>query len=63
MVKTSYDPRHDFKESMREMVAAKALRTPSQLQQLLQCYLSLNAPHYHPTIVKAFHELCSQLFN
>ncbi|KAI5078132.1 hypothetical protein GOP47_0007956 [Adiantum capillus-veneris] len=62
MVKSSYDPRRDFKESMLEMVAAKQLRAPRQLQQLLQCYLSLNPQHYHPTIIKVFHELCSELF-
>ncbi|MCO5587153.1 hypothetical protein L7F22_041100 [Adiantum nelumboides] len=62
MVKSSYDPRRDFKESMLEMVAAKRLRAPCQLQQLLQCYLSLNPSHYHPIIIKVFHELCSELF-
>lgn len=63
MVKSSYDPKRDFKESMLEMVVAKRLRAPRQLQQLLQCYLSLNPSHYHPTIIKVFHELCSELFN
>eukprot|EP00250_Pteridium_aquilinum_P014061 c21757_g1_i2 orf=324-2216(+) len=63
MVKSSYDPKRDFKESMLEMVVAKRLCAPRQLQQLLQCYLSLNPSHYHPTIIKVFHELCSELFN
>lgn len=63
MVKSSYDPHHDFKESMVEMVVAKRLRDPRQLQQLLQCYLSLNPEEYHTTIIKVFHELCSDLFH
>ena len=63
MVKSSYDPHHDFKESMVEMVVAKGLRGRRPLQQLLQCYLSLNPEEYHPTIVKVFHELCSELFH
>lgn len=63
MVKSSYDPHHDFKESMVEMVVAKRLRGPLQLQQLLQCYLSLNPEEYHTTIIKVFHELCSDLLH
>lgn len=62
MVKSSYDPQQDFKESMVEMVLAKQLNTSEDLQQLLECYLSLNSEEYHDIIVQVFHEVWSDLF-
>lgn len=62
MVKSSYNPQRDFKESMMEMVLTKQLRRSEDLEQLLQCYLSLNAEQYHHIIVEGFQEVCADLF-
>ncbi|MCO5614438.1 hypothetical protein L7F22_068720 [Adiantum nelumboides] len=62
MVKCSNNPSQDFKESMMEMVLHKKLHESLDLVELLQCYLSLNAPCYHDIIVKAFIDLWSDLF-
>ena len=61
MVKSSFDPRKDFKKSMVEMVIAKGLRGHDQLQELLQCYLSLNPHKYRNTIIEVFRELCCEI--
>jgi uncharacterized protein (TIGR01568 family) len=61
MVKSSYNPHRDFKESMLEMVMAQGLGGRCQLQQLLHYYLSLNSDDFHPTIVNVFNELCCEL--
>ncbi|MCO5572189.1 hypothetical protein L7F22_025940 [Adiantum nelumboides] len=62
MVKCSNNPSQDFKESMMEMVLHKKLQESLDLVELLQCYLSLNAPCYHDIIVKAFIDLWSDHF-
>ncbi|KAH7436105.1 hypothetical protein KP509_05G002600 [Ceratopteris richardii] len=62
MVKCSYDPRHDFRESMVEMIMEKGLHTSHDMVELLQCYLTLNAEAYHDTIVKVFTEVWSEMF-
>lgn len=62
MVKSSYDPKHDFKESMVEMIMEKDLHTSHDMVELLQCYLTLNADAYHDTIVKVFTEVWSEMF-
>ncbi|MCO5605268.1 hypothetical protein L7F22_059448 [Adiantum nelumboides] len=62
MVKCSYDPGHDFKESMMEMIMEKALHSSHNMVELLQCYLALNADAYHDTIVKVFTEVWSEMF-
>ena len=63
MVKSSFDPRKDFKNSMVEMVTAKGLRGHDQLQELLQCYLSLNPHKYRNTIIEVFRELCCEILH
>ncbi|KAI5077136.1 hypothetical protein GOP47_0006960 [Adiantum capillus-veneris] len=62
MVKCSYDPRHDFKESMVEMIMEKGLHSSHDMVELLQCYLTLNGDVYHDTIVKVFTEVWSEMF-
>ncbi|MCO5570575.1 hypothetical protein L7F22_024300 [Adiantum nelumboides] len=62
MVKCSYDPRHDFKESMMEMIMEKGLHSSHDMVELLQCYLALNADAYHDTIVKVFTKVWSEMF-
>jgi uncharacterized protein (TIGR01568 family) len=54
VVKESADPEEDFLESMAEMVAANGVRSPRGLEELLACYLALNAADHHRAIVVAF---------
>jgi uncharacterized protein (TIGR01568 family) len=62
LVKSSYDPRQDFKESMKEMMRARNLETAAQIVGLLCCYLALNSAPNHRTIVDAFNEVWCELF-
>jgi len=54
VAKESADPEEDFLESMAEMIAANGVRSPRGLEELLACYLALNAPDHHRAIVAAF---------
>lgn len=53
-MKESADPEEDFLESMAEMIAANDVRSPRDLEELLACYLALNAAEHHRAIVGAF---------
>jgi uncharacterized protein (TIGR01568 family) len=61
VVKTSRDPRRDFRESMEEMIAENAICTAADLEDLLACYLSLNAAEYHDLIVDVFEHIWAGL--
>jgi uncharacterized protein (TIGR01568 family) len=61
VVKTSRDPRRDFRESMEEMIAENAICTAADLEDLLACYLSLNAAEYHDLIVDVFEHIWARL--
>lgn len=63
IVKKSEDPYEDFKRSMMEMIFEKQMFEKNDLEQLLQCFLSLNAKHYHGVIVEAFSEIWKTLFS
>ncbi|XP_019193176.1 PREDICTED: transcription repressor OFP7-like [Ipomoea nil] len=54
IVKTSKDPYEDFKGSMVEMILEKQMFEKHDLEQLLQCFLSLNTRQYHGMIVEVF---------
>lgn len=54
MVKASAEPARDFRESMVEMVVGNGMRSPEDLLELLECYLSLNAREHHGVIMEAF---------
>ena len=54
VVKTSSDPEMDMAESMAEMVAANRIRSSEDLEELLACYLALNAAEHHRAVVAAF---------
>jgi uncharacterized protein (TIGR01568 family) len=62
LVKSSYNPYNDFKESMIEMIVEKDIRESRDLEELLQCYLSLNAVEYHALIVEVFTEVWCEIF-
>uniref|UniRef100_J3L5C4 Transcription repressor n=1 Tax=Oryza brachyantha TaxID=4533 RepID=J3L5C4_ORYBR len=61
VVKSSRDPRRDFRESMEEMIAENGIRTAADLEDLLACYLSLNAAEYHDLIVDVFEHIWANL--
>lgn len=57
IVKSSFDPKKDFMESMMEMIVENNIRASKDLEELLACYLSLNSVEYHDVIVKAFEQI------
>ncbi|PWA49880.1 ovate family protein 7 [Artemisia annua] len=57
VVKKSEDPYDDFKKSMMEMIMEKQMFEEHDLEQLLQCFLSLNSRFHHGVIVDAFSEI------
>ncbi|RAL49716.1 hypothetical protein DM860_002007 [Cuscuta australis] len=61
MVKSSFDPEQDFKDSMAEMITKMGIKSPEDLEELLACYLTLNCDHHHHIIIKAFREVWFQL--
>ncbi|KAJ4825275.1 hypothetical protein Tsubulata_038813 [Turnera subulata] len=62
IVKKSDDPYGDFKRSMLEMILEKQIFEVEALEELLQCFLSLNSRQYHGVIVQAFSEIWQVLF-
>ncbi|CAA0839574.1 Transcription repressor OFP7 [Striga hermonthica] len=62
VVKRSADPYEDFKSSMMDMILEKQMFDPTDLEQLLECFLSLNSRRYHWVIVQAFSEIWEALF-
>lgn len=62
VVKKSEDPYEDFKRSMMEMILEKQMSDEKDLEQLLHCFLSLNARQHHGAIVQAFAEIWETLF-
>lgn len=57
IVKASFDPEKDFRESMMEMIVENDIKAPKDLEDLLASYLSLNSVHYHHLIIKAFEQI------
>ncbi len=57
VVKSSFDPERDFRDSMVEMIVENNIRASKDLEDLLACYLSLNSNEYHDLIVKAFEQI------
>ncbi|GJN07938.1 hypothetical protein PR202_ga25814 [Eleusine coracana subsp. coracana] len=61
VVKTSSEPERELAESMAEMVAANGIRATEDLEELLACYLALNAAEHHRAVVAAFRRVWSHL--
>ncbi|CAH9135233.1 unnamed protein product [Cuscuta epithymum] len=57
VVKASFDPEKDFRESMIEMIVENKIRNSKDLEELLACYLSLNCEEYHSHIIEAFQQI------
>ncbi|KAG5396754.1 hypothetical protein IGI04_018568 [Brassica rapa subsp. trilocularis] len=64
VMKSSVDPKKDFRESMVEMIEENNIRASKDLEDLLACYLSLNPKEYHDLIIQKEEEKedhCSHL--
>ncbi|XVF29693.1 hypothetical protein REPUB_Repub15cG0144100 [Reevesia pubescens] len=57
VVKSSFDPQRDFRDSMVEMIMENNIRASKDLEDLLACYLSLNSDEYHDLIIKVFKQI------
>ncbi|XP_018500816.2 LOW QUALITY PROTEIN: transcription repressor OFP2 [Pyrus x bretschneideri] len=57
IVKSSFDPQRDFRESMVEMIMENNIKASKDLEDLLACYLSLNSDEYHEMIIKVFKQI------
>ncbi|KAK6917736.1 Ovate protein family, C-terminal [Dillenia turbinata] len=61
VVKCSFDPQQDFRDSMVEMITEKRIRRPDEMEELLACYLALNSDAYHDLIIKVFRQVWFEL--
>ncbi|KAK1407499.1 hypothetical protein QVD17_39115 [Tagetes erecta] len=62
VVRWSEHPQDDFKKSMLEMILEKQMFEAKDLEELLQCFLTLNSRDHHANIVAAFTEIWELLF-
>ncbi|XP_059635911.1 transcription repressor OFP8-like [Cornus florida] len=63
VVKCSSDPYNDFRTSMVEMIVEREIFGAKDLENLLQCFLSLNSYHHHRVIVEVYTEIWDALFS
>ncbi|XP_059664456.1 transcription repressor OFP5 [Cornus florida] len=61
VVKCSFDPQQDFRDSMVQMITEKGIRQAEELEELLACYLTLNSDQYHDLIIKVFRQVWFEL--
>lgn len=61
VVKCSFHPQQDFRDSMIEMISERRIRRPKELEELLACYLMLNSDKYHDVIIEVFRQLWFEL--
>ncbi|KAG8385392.1 hypothetical protein BUALT_Bualt03G0038300 [Buddleja alternifolia] len=61
VVKSSFNPEQDFRDSMVEMISQKGIYRPEELEELLACYLTLNCDEYHDIIIKVFQQVWFEL--
>ncbi|CAO2839272.1 unnamed protein product [Amaranthus hypochondriacus] len=60
--KDSNDPYVDFRQSMLQMIVENEIYTKDDLKQLLNCFLQLNCPTLHGTIIRVFTEIWNSFF-
>ncbi|KAK3432922.1 hypothetical protein EUGRSUZ_D00431, partial [Eucalyptus grandis] len=61
VVKCSYHPQRDFRESMMEMIVERRIRRTEDMEELLACYLTLNSDEHHELIIKVFRQVWFEL--
>ncbi|EPS73962.1 hypothetical protein M569_00800, partial [Genlisea aurea] len=57
VVKSSRDPRRDFRDSMVEMILENNLSESKEFEELLASYLALNSDEYHELIITVFKQI------
>jgi uncharacterized protein (TIGR01568 family) len=57
VIKCSSNPKQDFRDSMIEMIEEKQISKAEEMEELLACYLTLNADEYHDLIIKVFRQV------
>ncbi|KAI4298173.1 hypothetical protein L6164_031764 [Bauhinia variegata] len=57
VVKCSFNPQQDFRDSMVQMIKEKQISQPEEMEELLACYLTLNSDEYHDLIIKVFRQV------
>lgn len=62
VVKESADPLGDFRRSMLQMIVENEIVGGAELRDLLHRFLSLNSPHHHHLILRAFAEIWEEVF-
>lgn len=62
VVKQSEDPLSDFRQSMVQMIVENGIIAAEELRQMLRRFLTLNAPHHHDVILRAFAEIWNAVF-
>lgn len=62
VVKQSDDPLSDFRQSMLQMIVENGIVAGEDLREMLRRFLSLNAPHHHDIILRAFGEIWDDVF-
>ncbi|KAL5081950.1 hypothetical protein RYX36_010371 [Vicia faba] len=60
--KASDDPYDDFRNSILQMILERKIYAEKDLEELLECFLQLNAKCHHQVIVEAFMEICEEIF-
>ncbi|RHN56961.1 putative transcription factor OFP family [Medicago truncatula] len=60
--KESKEPYEDFRNSILQMILEREIYSENDLQELLECFLQLNAKCHHHVIVEAFMETCEEIF-
>ncbi|KAL1537296.1 putative transcription repressor OFP9 [Salvia divinorum] len=59
MEKSSYDPREDFRDSMKQMIVANCINQTKDLRRLLNYYVSMNDEEFRGTILELFYFVVS----
>ncbi|KMZ70135.1 hypothetical protein ZOSMA_1G01080 [Zostera marina] len=62
VVAETKDPVGDFRKSMLSMIFAHDIDTEDELWDLAIQFLNLNSPQNHPFILRAFADVCSDIF-
>ncbi|KAI3513751.1 hypothetical protein L1887_11881 [Cichorium endivia] len=63
VVKKSSNPHEDFRISMVEMIVEKQIFEAEDLEDLLECFISLNSEEHHRVIFEVFTEIWEALFS
>jgi len=63
VVKQSDDPLADFRRSMLQMIVENGIVAGEDLREMLRRFLTLNAPHHHDAILRAFTEVWDKAFS